>query len=72
MTTSIPFIDLAAQQEHIVPQIEAAIAKVLAQGRYILGPEVAELVVDTAANDIDACLDQLAAYVAENFRRNGG
>lgn len=43
MTTMIPFIDLAAQQERIRPQIDAAIAKVLAHGRYILGPEVTEL-----------------------------
>jgi UDP-2-acetamido-2-deoxy-ribo-hexuluronate aminotransferase len=39
----IPFIDLAAQQAHIRPQIDAAIARVLAHGQYILGPEVAEL-----------------------------
>ena len=44
MTTSpITFIDLAAQQEHIRPQIDEAVARVLAHGRYILGPEVAEL-----------------------------
>ncbi|MDH3691355.1 MAG: DegT/DnrJ/EryC1/StrS family aminotransferase [Gammaproteobacteria bacterium] len=36
----IPFIDLKAQQERIKPQIEAAIARVLAHGQYILGPEV--------------------------------
>lgn len=42
MTPKIPFIDLAAQQERIRPQIDAAIAKVLAHGRYILGPEVGE------------------------------
>lgn len=39
----IPFVDLAAQQERLRPQIEAAIARVLAHGQYILGPEVAEL-----------------------------
>lgn len=39
----IPFTDLAAQQDHIRPQIEAAIASVLAHGQYILGPEVTEL-----------------------------
>lgn len=39
----IPFIDLAAQQERIRPQIEAGIARVLAHGQYILGPEVEEL-----------------------------
>lgn len=43
MSPQIPFIDLAAQQERIRPQIDAAIAKVLAHGRYILGPEVGEL-----------------------------
>lgn len=39
----IPFIDLAAQQDRLRPQIEAGIARVLAHGKYILGPEVAEL-----------------------------
>jgi len=39
----IPFINLAAQQDRIRPQIEAGIARVLAHGQYILGPEVAEL-----------------------------
>jgi dTDP-4-amino-4,6-dideoxygalactose transaminase len=39
----IPFIDLAAQQTRIKPQIDAAIAKVLAHGQYIAGPEVKEL-----------------------------
>ncbi len=38
-----PFIDLAAQQQRIKPQIDAAISKVLAHGKYIMGPEVAEL-----------------------------
>lgn len=39
----IPFIDLAAQQVRIKPQIDAAIQRVLAHGQYILGPEVTEL-----------------------------
>ncbi len=39
----IPFIDLAAQQDRLRPQIEAGIARVLAHGQYILGPEVDEL-----------------------------
>ncbi len=39
----IPFIDLKAQQEHIKPQIDAAIARVLEHGRYIMGPEIQEL-----------------------------
>ena len=39
----IPFIDLQAQQRIIKPQLEAAIARVLDHGRYIMGPEVTEL-----------------------------
>lgn len=37
------FIDLAAQQARIKDRIDANIQKVLAHGKYILGPEVAEL-----------------------------
>ncbi|EWH03871.1 hypothetical protein Q427_00855 [Halomonas sp. BC04] len=37
------FIDLAAQQARIRPQLDAAIEAVLAHGRYVMGPEVAEL-----------------------------
>ncbi|MCC7320673.1 MAG: DegT/DnrJ/EryC1/StrS family aminotransferase [Rubellimicrobium sp.] len=39
----IPFVDLATQQDRLRPEIEAGIARVLAHGQYILGPEVAEL-----------------------------
>ena len=39
----IPFINLAAQQDRLRSEIEAGIARVLAHGQYILGPEVAEL-----------------------------
>ena len=46
----IPFIDLAAQQDRLRTNIETGIARVLAHGQYILGPEVAELE------------DKLAAY----------
>lgn len=38
----IDFIDLKAQQARIKPEIDAGIAKVLAEGRYIMGPEVKE------------------------------
>ena len=38
----IPFIDLAAQQARIRPRIDAAIARVLAHGAYVMGPEVRE------------------------------
>lgn len=43
MRGMIPFIDLAAQQKRIQPEINAAIQRVLAHGKYILGPEVHEL-----------------------------
>ncbi|MEM9940049.1 MAG: DegT/DnrJ/EryC1/StrS family aminotransferase [Planctomycetota bacterium] len=39
----IPFIDLQAQQKRIKPQIDRAIAGVMAHGQYIMGPEVAQL-----------------------------
>ena len=47
---TIAFIDLAAQQRRIKPQIDAAIARVLAHGAYVMGPEV------------KAFEDQLAAF----------
>lgn len=39
----ISFVDLAAQQDRIRTEIESGISRVLAHGRYILGPEVSEL-----------------------------
>jgi UDP-2-acetamido-2-deoxy-ribo-hexuluronate aminotransferase len=39
----MPFVDLAAQQERLRAEIEEGIARVLAHGQYILGPEVAML-----------------------------
>jgi dTDP-4-amino-4,6-dideoxygalactose transaminase len=39
----IEFIDLAQQQRRIRSKVDAAIARVLDHGRYIMGPEVAEL-----------------------------
>lgn len=41
--TPLEFIDLAAQQRRIRPQIDTAIQKVLQHGHYIMGPEVAQL-----------------------------
>jgi dTDP-4-amino-4,6-dideoxygalactose transaminase len=40
---STKFIDLAAQQEMIRPELDIAINKVLKHGQYIMGPEVKEL-----------------------------
>ena len=39
----IPFFDLAIQQKELKYEIDQGIAKVLAHGKYILGPEVNEL-----------------------------
>lgn len=43
MADSIAFIDLQAQRAQLGTTIDTAIARVLAHGRYILGPEVGEL-----------------------------
>ena len=40
---NISFVDLAAQQEQIYPELEKRIKKVLSHGKYIMGPEVTEL-----------------------------
>lgn len=72
MTDMIPFIDLKAQRARIKDRLDGAIAKVLDEGRYILGPEVAELETKLAefngagralscANGTDAILIPLMA-----------
>lgn len=43
------FVDLGAQQDRLRREIEGGIARVLAHGQYILGPEVAELEEKLAA-----------------------
>lgn len=45
----IPFIDLAAQQSRLGTRIQDAMARVLAHGQYILGPEIAEFETQLAA-----------------------
>jgi dTDP-4-amino-4,6-dideoxygalactose transaminase len=47
-TQPIPFIDLAAQRRRLGSKIDEAIARVLAHGQYILGPEVRLLEADLA------------------------
>lgn len=49
LVESMQFIDLAAQQARIKDKIDAGIARVLAHGKYILGPEVQELEEKLAA-----------------------
>jgi dTDP-4-amino-4,6-dideoxygalactose transaminase len=45
----VPLFDLQAQYAELQPQIEAALARVLASGQVILGPEVAVLESEVAA-----------------------
>jgi dTDP-4-amino-4,6-dideoxygalactose transaminase len=67
------FIDLGAQRARISGRIDAAVSKVISDGRYILGPEVAEFEkrlgeyvgvehVVACANGTDALLIPLKAY----------
>jgi dTDP-4-amino-4,6-dideoxygalactose transaminase len=46
---SIAFIDLAAQQRRIRPALDAAIARVLDHGGYVMGPEVRDFEARLAA-----------------------
>jgi dTDP-4-amino-4,6-dideoxygalactose transaminase len=73
MTDMIPFIDLKAQRTRLNGKIEAAVMKVIEEGRYILGPEVTELEQKLAefagigralscANGTDAILIPLMAW----------
>ena len=57
--STIPFIDLKAQQARLRDRIDAAIARVLDHGQYILGPEVGlfekELGAFTGAGHVVSC-----------------
>src|SRR4029078_12667352 len=44
----IPFIDLGAQRRRLGSKVDEAIARVLAHGQYMLGPEVRLLEADLA------------------------
>ncbi|MGH9496437.1 MAG: DegT/DnrJ/EryC1/StrS family aminotransferase [Candidatus Sulfotelmatobacter sp.] len=45
----VPYLDLKAQYRSIKPEIDAAIARVLESGQFVLGPEVAGFEQDFAA-----------------------
>ena len=45
----IPFIDLASQRRRLGRAVDDAVARVLAHGQYILGPEVRMFEADLAA-----------------------
>jgi len=70
---AINFIDLSAQRERIQSDIDKRIAKVLGEGRYIMGPEVVELEATladfanakhalTCANGTDALILPMMAW----------
>lgn len=44
----IPFVDLATQRARLSPQLDDAISRVLEQGKYILGPDVAQFEIALA------------------------
>lgn len=50
MTPQVPYLDLRAATEELRPQIDAAIARVLDSGRYVLGPEVDQFEAEFAAH----------------------
>ena len=73
MTSRLPFVDLQAQRRRIGPRLDEALARVLAHGQFILGPEVRELESQlarfsgarhciTCANGTDALLLPLMAW----------
>ena len=70
------FIDLAAQQRRIRADIDAAVAKVLDHGRYIMGPEVAALEQDLAAfvgeGEVVSCASGTDALVMALLVRGAG
>ena len=47
--STLPFIDLAAQQRRLRPALDAAIARVLDHGAYVMGPEVRDFEARLAA-----------------------
>jgi len=70
---AIEFIDLKAQQKRLKTEIDAGIANVLAEGRYIMGPQVKEFEANLAtfgdakhalgcANGTDALILPLLAW----------
>ena len=63
----IPFIDLAAQRRRLGRAIDDAVARVLAHGQYILGPEVrmfeADLAAFCGAKEVVSCANGTDALV---------
>ncbi|MEZ5182450.1 MAG: DegT/DnrJ/EryC1/StrS aminotransferase family protein [Acidimicrobiales bacterium] len=70
------FIDLAAQQRRIRSEVDAGIARVLDHGRYIMGPEVAQLEAALAefvgAGEVVSCASGTDALVMALLVRGAG
>jgi dTDP-4-amino-4,6-dideoxygalactose transaminase len=63
----IPFIDLAAQRRRLGAAVDDAVARVMAHGQYILGPEVrmfeADLAAFCGAKEVVSCANGTDALV---------
>ena len=72
----IPFIDLKAQQARLRGRIDAAIARVLDHGQYILGPEVGlfeeELARFTGARHVVSCANGTDALTLVHLAEDVG
>lgn len=70
------FIDLAAQQARLRTEIDAGIAAVLDHGKYIMGPEVAQLEAELAAfvgeGEVVTCASGTDALVMALLVRGAG
>ncbi len=74
--SAIAFIDLAAQRARIGARMDAAIARVLAHGGFIMGPEVAEverkLTQRSGAKHVISCSSGTTAIVMALMARDVG
>ena len=74
--SDIPFIDLKAQQSRLRGRIDAAIARVLDHGQYILGPEVGlfeeELARFTGAGQVVSCANGTDALTLVHLAEDVG
>jgi dTDP-4-amino-4,6-dideoxygalactose transaminase len=76
MTDPIAFVDLNAQKQRLQPALDDAIARVLAHGRFIMGPEVKEfedaLAAYTGARHVVSCASGTDALTIAMMAENVG
>lgn len=72
----VQFIDLAAQQARIRTDVDAGMARVLDHGRYIMGPEIAQLEAELATfvgeGEVVSCASGTDALVMALLLRGAG